>query len=50
MTLPAFRLPFPGYVTTTRELARAMSSVAQRGPARAVLATRDINALGAAPR
>ncbi len=35
MTLPAFRLLFPGYVTTTRELARATStrSAPRRGEA-----------------
>jgi len=42
---PAFRRLFPGAVTTTTQVGRAMLAVARRGFDRPVLETRDINSL-----
>ena len=45
--LPALRRLFPGYVTSTEEVGRAMLAVAKRGAPRPVLENRDINVLAA---
>jgi uncharacterized protein YbjT (DUF2867 family) len=42
---PALRRLFPGAVTTTAQVGRAMLAVARRGYGRQVLETRDINGL-----
>lgn len=44
--LPLFKALFPGYVTTTEEVGRAMLEVAKHGAAKRVLESRDIIALG----
>ncbi len=41
--LPLMYKAFPGYVTTTEQLGRAMLTVAKRGAAKAVLENSDIN-------
>jgi hypothetical protein len=43
---PALVALFPGLVTTTERVGRAMLRVARQGSAKPVLETRDINALG----
>jgi uncharacterized protein YbjT (DUF2867 family) len=45
---PLWRLVFPGYVTTTETLGRAMILIAKQGAPRPVLENRDINAVVAA--
>ncbi len=42
---PAFLALFPGSVTTTERLGRAMLTVARRGYVKPILETRDITAL-----
>jgi len=42
---PVLRAAFPQYVTTTEQLGRAMLRVAKAGAPKAILETRDINAL-----
>jgi hypothetical protein len=42
MSLPLFKALFPGYVTTTEELGRAMLEVTKRGAPKRVLESRDI--------
>lgn len=42
---PALRALFPGYVTTTEQVGRAMLKVARQGAPKRVLENRDINAL-----
>jgi uncharacterized protein YbjT (DUF2867 family) len=42
---PFFRVVFPGSVTTTEQLGRAMLAVARRGYERPVLTSRDLNRL-----
>lgn len=42
---PVLRVLFPGYVTTTEKVGRAMLRVAKQGAPRAVLENADINAL-----
>ena len=37
---------FPGYVTTTEQVGRAMIHVAREGAPKRVLESRDINAIG----
>lgn len=44
---PLWKLLFPGFVTTTDQVGRAMLSVARRGAPAAVLENRDINATAA---
>ena len=44
--LPLFKAIFPGYVTTTEEVGRAMLEVAKHGAAKRVLENADIVALG----
>lgn len=44
--LPLFKALFPGYVTTTEEVGRAMLEVAKHGAAKRVLESRDIIVLG----
>jgi uncharacterized protein YbjT (DUF2867 family) len=44
--LPVFKALFPGYVTTTEEIGRAMLEVAKHGAPKHVLESRDITALG----
>jgi len=44
--LPLFKALFPGYVTTTEEVGRAMLEVAKHGAPKRVLESRDIIALG----
>lgn len=48
---PLFRVLFPGFVTTSARLGRAMIRVARQGHRKAVLESRDINAVaqGAVP-
>ncbi|MCY0989137.1 epimerase [Nannocystis sp. ILAH1] len=43
---PLWKVLFPGLVTSTEQLARAMIAVARDGTAKYVLETRDINAIG----
>src|SRR5258707_3571613 len=43
---PLWKALFPGYVTTTEQLGRAMIQVARHGAPKRVLENRDINALG----
>lgn len=43
---PLWKALFPGLVTSTEQLARAMIAVARDGTAKYVLETRDINAIG----
>lgn len=43
---PVWRRLFPGWVTTTEKVGRAMLAVAQRGAPKAVLESRDINQMG----
>ena len=45
--LPALRALFPGYVTTTEEVGRAMLAVAKRGASKRILENTDIVALAA---
>ena len=47
--LPALRGLFPGLVTTTEEIGRAMLEVAAHGAPKAVLESRDIRRLGSEP-
>ncbi|HET7452935.1 MAG TPA: NAD(P)H-binding protein [Thermoanaerobaculia bacterium] len=47
--LPALRGLFPGLVTTTEEMGRAMLEVAAQGPPKPVLESRDIRRLGGEP-
>ena len=42
---PVLRILFPGGVTTTERVGRAMLAVARRGYSKPVLETRDINGL-----
>ncbi len=44
---PILRRVFPGFVTTTENIGRAMIRAAQDGQTAGVLATREINALAA---
>jgi uncharacterized protein YbjT (DUF2867 family) len=46
---PALRALFPGFVTTTREVGRAMLEVAKHGAPKRVLENADIDALGRIP-
>jgi uncharacterized protein YbjT (DUF2867 family) len=43
---PLWKALFPGLVTNTEQLARAMIAVARDGTAKYILETRDINAIG----
>ncbi|MCY1056839.1 NAD-dependent epimerase/dehydratase family protein [Nannocystis sp. SCPEA4] len=43
---PLWKLLFPGLVTNTEQLARAMIAVGRDGAAKYILETRDINAIG----
>jgi uncharacterized protein YbjT (DUF2867 family) len=44
--LPAAEALFPGHVTTTGQVGRAMIAVARNGPPKPILESRDIRALG----
>jgi uncharacterized protein YbjT (DUF2867 family) len=46
---PLWKTLFPGFVTTTEKVGRAMLRAARDGAPRAVLENRDINALAAGP-
>ena len=46
--LPILRALFPGYVTTTQEVGRAMLAVAEHGAPKPILESRDIRELGRA--
>jgi len=46
---PLLKVLFPGTVTTTENIGRAMIHVAKRGAPKPVLDTRDINALAEVP-
>jgi hypothetical protein len=45
--LPVAEALFPGHVTTTEQVGRAMIAVARKGAPKPVLESRDIRALGA---
>ena len=44
--LPVANVLFPGQVTTTQQVGRAMIAVARKGPPKPILESRDIRALG----
>jgi uncharacterized protein YbjT (DUF2867 family) len=48
--LPVAEALFPGHVTTTEQVGRAMIAVARNGPPKPILESRDIRALGRRPQ